>query len=983
MVGIFLLPFGGQIVINNKKITGKIKTQQIYAQEEDPNAVNWNFSSGAGATLGFHGPYTLSECQTQQTAYMLANPKASVGACKFAKNNLYSQAGNVAPPPTEKEDPRFGCWTIAPFLTITKCVNALLFYVIFKPLAWLMTVSGELLDYFLFYSTSDQAYRSGFIGKAWGAIRDISNIFFIIALLFIALKTVLSINVSNNKKLVGWVIVIALLINFSLFATQVVVDASNILARVFYNEITAKGKNGAVVGANKEKSISVALVSIFNPQHIIDGEEPKDDPGGYLIIVIMAIIVVAITIYVFVSVAFLFVARVIGLWIAMIFSPLAFASKTVSFKIPGFGWNEWLTNTIKYAFMAPIFIFFLYVIVLLADSLKGLVSFSSQQNDVWMTSFMNVLIPFILISVLLLKARKLAVEYSGEIGAGVMTAVKMGGGLVGGAALGAAAFGGSKLVGGVASRLLNKNGEALREKAKEGGMSGYLARMQLKTLNYGTKATFDARQTLAGNQLSKLSGMNFQSFKPLGSKAGGYTGMVERKTEKITKESELYKTKMSDTEVQKWSEEQEFKYYKERDEAKKNNTLDAFEKSRGKEPPKKYTSANELNHDRMKAFQDNIGHSGLLGSMIYSTVKTVNKENYKESEEYKTTHKKEEYETAKRADIVAHGKSGSDQTWDEKAFEERFNNEYQAKHFGAGKELNFNEDIAKKINKKRVQEAKVIIGATVGALAGGGLGAGAFGLAGGIAGSQAGGVGGALLGLNDQVATDAAKKFGSALAKEEKRMKDVQDRINDYDKVLKEHQASVNKMADDKDLADIIIVDRDGDKNPIKDASGNVTNFTRIDKEKLAEKIAQNDIDIKTLDKSLDVKTKQIAELEAKSFGAGDMTTSSKVNVIKKEIENITTEIKTKTIQNSKLNNIKNIKESMTEINNKVYGLKKDTHSTSKDKKVSATKVNVATPSAETKAPHSDSGSHDTDSHGGDDHGGGGESHDAHDDGHH
>src|SRR3990167_4837671 len=78
---------------------------------------------------------------------------------------------------------------------------------------------------------------SSFVSKAWGVVRDLSNIFFILILLYIAVKIILDLGGSEAKKMIAKVIIIALLINFSMFFTHVVIDSSNILALVFYNKL--------------------------------------------------------------------------------------------------------------------------------------------------------------------------------------------------------------------------------------------------------------------------------------------------------------------------------------------------------------------------------------------------------------------------------------------------------------------------------------------------------------------------------------------------------------------------------------------------------------------------------------------------------------------------------------------------------------------------------------------------------------------------
>ena len=126
-------------------------------------------------------------------------------------------------------------------------------------------------------------------------MRDIANILFIISLLYVAIKTILGLNVTDNKKLVGAVIVIALIINFSLFTTKVVIDASNILAKVFYNNITSEkvGSTGAVTGSEGEKSISIGLIKSYNPQNIVD-KTTYNNEGGTGTFIFITILLLAI-----------------------------------------------------------------------------------------------------------------------------------------------------------------------------------------------------------------------------------------------------------------------------------------------------------------------------------------------------------------------------------------------------------------------------------------------------------------------------------------------------------------------------------------------------------------------------------------------------------------------------------------------------------------------------------------------------------------
>ena len=75
----------------------------------------------------------------------------------------------------------------------------------------------------------------------------------------------------------------------------------------------------------------------------------------------------------------LFVLRILGLWFAMIFSPIALVSSIVpemGKHLDQLGFQAWMENLIGMALMAPIFMFFMYLIVSFLNSnfLKGIVN---------------------------------------------------------------------------------------------------------------------------------------------------------------------------------------------------------------------------------------------------------------------------------------------------------------------------------------------------------------------------------------------------------------------------------------------------------------------------------------------------------------------------------------------------------------------------------------------------------------------------------
>src|SRR3989344_4736914 len=419
-----------------------------------------------------------------------------------------------------KSDLDLGCTSLTS-ISLSACI-AQVTYIVWSVSALIARLAAHILDFFIYYATNSSSYKNDFVEQAWGAVRDVANIFFIIALLYVALKTILGLNVTDNKKLISAVILVALIINFSLFTTKVVIDASNILAKVFYNNITSKDANAqnadgtlkdSEAGVGGQKSISIGIVDKFNPQGLVTQENYTDNPYTFIFMVILLIAVTLYTAYIFFSVALLFVARVVSLWISMIFSPIAFASYTVPFEIPGFGHKEWWKGLLENAFLAPLFIFFLYIIILFTGFLGKIISYTDSPDLDTMANLMqrimSVTIPFVIIVMLLTKAKKLAVKLSGDMGAMINKIGAVAGGLALGAATGGTAVAARTVIGG--------GGGYFAGQAAKGAEKMGLKRTAgvLKDVGkFAQKSSFDLRGVkVAGQSLGSITGMKLGETK--------------------------------------------------------------------------------------------------------------------------------------------------------------------------------------------------------------------------------------------------------------------------------------------------------------------------------------------------------------------------------------------------------------------------------------------------------------------------------------
>jgi hypothetical protein len=486
--------------------------------------------------------------------------------------------------------------------TINGCA-AQLAYGLFYVVSWIAGILGKLFDFFMGYSVSDQSYRYTFAVTGWRLVRDISNIFFIIIMVYTGFSAVFDTSKNNMKSVVPNLIINALLINFSLFATRVVIDLSNITARMFYSQMIVcekvdidptTGKCPAIKakrGTGGYWPLSEKIVSSFNPQLMFKADilqpqnissaasdtatfngqsagtvssslSERDYANYFLVVCLIATIIMAGIGTMFFKVAFLFLGRVIGLYICMIFAPFAFLSRQMPLlgSVQTLRWNDWKSELTNYALLAPIFTFFLYIIyTFLSSNFVSEIGFVDTTGDFFGT-VLSIVIPMLIIYFMIDAAQKAAQKYAGSIGNSVQKYGEMATGLVAGAAIGVAT-GGASLMGTSAAGAFKLSGATrtdLENRKAAGGFSGMTAGMRLKASDWTQKQTFDARNTGAMQTLSKKFGFNANNklVNTLGFGSdrtkGGRDGQIKRAEDSTTKRINEIKSHLSDSEAEEY-----------------------------------------------------------------------------------------------------------------------------------------------------------------------------------------------------------------------------------------------------------------------------------------------------------------------------------------------------------------------------------------------------------------------------------------------
>lgn len=259
-------------------------------------------------------------------------------------------------------------------LNLDACLAWGVYWTIMFPISWFLWLAGKILDVSMYFTLNMSKLLDNVpvVDIGWKIFRDLANIFFIFILLWIAIGIILGINSGKNKEILVHLIAVALLMNFSLFITKAVIDASNIVALHFYGLIL--GTDDPTVWSVTH-SFSGAFMDGLQIQTLYDASA---NPGvlqsfsnglvgasvnfaKIFLVGLLGSALMLVAAYVFIVAAVLMLVRVIVLMFVMLLSPLAF----LAFILPGTAHHasKWRDLLFKQSFFAPAYLALSYVVV--------------------------------------------------------------------------------------------------------------------------------------------------------------------------------------------------------------------------------------------------------------------------------------------------------------------------------------------------------------------------------------------------------------------------------------------------------------------------------------------------------------------------------------------------------------------------------------------------------------------------------------------
>jgi len=361
-------------------------------------------------------------------------------------------------------------------------------------------MAGSLFDYTIEYLVLDMSARLDnidVIRDAWAIFRDIANIGFIFVILYVAISYILNVGRFNMGRILTRVIIVALLLNFSLFFTNVVVDASNILALQFDEAATIMDQNAEEIGfAEAIKS----QMGTFDLTFKSFGNTSQAAITG-----VLGSVFLFVSGFVFLAGAGLLVTRFIILLLVMIFSPLAFVALIgAGGKIKKY-WSMWLNKLLSWSFLAPVLTAMLYITTLIITSKafqQGVsVGASIAEGEGFSENASEAVLNYLLITGLVVASLVIARKVGGRMADSTTEFVSNRVSRVGASA-------GRTFIGG-GGRMLRDSDTVKRMAQSDNKAARIAGRLGLKYGDKAADASYDVRNTdVGGSYLGNQLGMS-------------------------------------------------------------------------------------------------------------------------------------------------------------------------------------------------------------------------------------------------------------------------------------------------------------------------------------------------------------------------------------------------------------------------------------------------------------------------------------------
>lgn len=218
-------------------------------------------------------------------------------------------------------------------LGAARCV---FFNVIAEILLLIASLLGRILvfmvDILIAFASYNDFGGTMVVQRGWVIVRDICNMFFIVVLLVSAFATIIGYDEGNfhYKRVLPKLLLMAVLINFSRTLILLLIDFSQVIMLTFVNAFAQAGPGNLVAALKMEQVLKLAPTSAGAGTDAVGTAIANSgiaagsvDPMNLILAIMLAIFMLSISLGVVVIMVAYLIFRIVGLWLALILSPIA------------------------------------------------------------------------------------------------------------------------------------------------------------------------------------------------------------------------------------------------------------------------------------------------------------------------------------------------------------------------------------------------------------------------------------------------------------------------------------------------------------------------------------------------------------------------------------------------------------------------------------------------------------------------------------
>lgn len=233
--------------------------------------------------------------------------------------------------------------------TIAKNLFSLIIGILIALVHLLQDLTIMFLELFIQVAEYNEFTNEEVVKLGWEMVRDVANMFFIVALIVIAFANILGLSKYEMKSALPMLFMMAILVNFSKLIAGVIIDAAHVFTITFLNAVAASA------GGN--------LVGAFGMDELWKIPESEFSTGIQTQTFLSAVYGLAITLITMITMGAYFIIlliRMVVLWILIILSPLAFAAAALPETRQKFS-SQWWSRFLNHVLVAPALVFFLWL----------------------------------------------------------------------------------------------------------------------------------------------------------------------------------------------------------------------------------------------------------------------------------------------------------------------------------------------------------------------------------------------------------------------------------------------------------------------------------------------------------------------------------------------------------------------------------------------------------------------------------------------